>query len=191
MSQPRRLTRGLWFNRNQDKCTAALVVQDYPSRNLRVEHPVELKYDPSKRRLVFKPVDQVAEWTLLSSAADLAKPVFIALHLLRDMNPELKVEAFPLRWICPEPQDGTHTNDYFAMICSDAARLVKVNGPQGAGDWYGLRNWRNDPFTVVDGSGPSLHPKTNLPFGDLPASLFRAGVAAKKAELEQLLRKVS
>jgi hypothetical protein len=54
-----------------------------------------------------------------------------------------------------------------------------------------LHNSQNDPFTTVNGSGPYLRPSTNLPFADLPASLFRAGVAARKTEYEQLLRPAS
>jgi len=186
--EPRRLTRGLWLRRTKESCVAALVVQDYPSPNLEVQHPVELRYDGSKRRIMYKPIGENAEWASLSSARALAKVIFIALHLQRAMNPLLKAEAWPLKWICPEPQDGSHNNDYFAMICNDVARLVQIKGAPGIGDWYALRNWRNDPFTTVKDPGPYLRFNTSLPFCELPASLFRAGVAAKKTESEQLLR---
>jgi len=174
-----RLTRGVWLARQQECLVAALLVQDFPGTALDTQPPVTIRLDPVKRRMIYKLVEGETEWAELSTVPELAKPVFVALYLLRSLNPRVKIEATPLRWITtPEQHDGAYNKTYFASFFADAARLVRVQGRAGVADWFFLRNAQNDPFTTATKTSPYLKIDTAAAFADLRAGALHDRIAA-------------
>ena len=182
--ETRRVTRGLWLARQQESLVVALLFQD-----VNVSGPVLLqigpseliRLDPVKRRIIYKHAEGQMEWEELSAVPVLAKPVFVALYLLRALNPQLKAEATPLRYLI---FDGSRDNSYFVSVIADAARLIRIKDPERAADWFCLRNKEkeNDPFTTATNTSPYLQIDTTVAFADLKARLFSDRIATARSK---------
>ncbi|HXY61855.1 MAG TPA: hypothetical protein VEJ22_02870, partial [Nitrospirota bacterium] len=188
-NQRLRLTRGLWLSGSQKEwLLAVLMVQDFPGTELEIRRPVKIRLDPAKRRFTYERFNGDTEWAELSTMPELALPVFVALYLLRALNPRLKAEAVPNNWGMPlEQHGGASNNTYWFSIFADAARLIRVKGNKGVADWFFLRNNKqNDPFTTVaDAGSPSFSIETTAAFADLTASSFHDALAAARSSFEQ------
>jgi hypothetical protein len=172
-NERRRLTRGLWLSGSQKEwLLAVLMVQDFPGTRLEILPPVKIRLDPRKRRFAYERFEGDTEWAELSTVPQLAKPVFVALYLLRALSPRLKVEATPNgNWMPDEQHGGTSKNIYSYSVFANPARLVRVKGSKEVADWFFLRTEENDPFTTVaDAGSPSFVMETTAAFADLDAS---------------------
>jgi hypothetical protein len=175
------LTRGLWLSRQQDTCTATLVMQNFPSARLEIQPPVTFRFEPRKRRLIYKQVDGEGEWAELSTFPQLAKPVFVALYLLRALAPTLKAEATPLRYVESSDGTGLRQYSYSVSIFANPAGLVWMPGSVGNADWFALRNMLNDPFTTATSTSSSVKVDTEKDFADFPRSDFQKIIEANKS----------
>jgi hypothetical protein len=174
------LTRGLWLSRREDAFTATLVMQNFPSARLEVQPPVTFRFEPGKRRLIYRLVGDEGEWAELATFPQLAKPVFVALYLLRALTPSWKAEATPMRHV--EPTEGPGTRYYWVSIFANPARLVRMPAPAGAADWFALRNNPdNDPFTTATRTSSAVEISTEADFADFPRSYFQAIIEANKS----------
>jgi hypothetical protein len=172
-NERRRLTRGLWLSGSQKEwLLAVLMVQDFPGTRLEIRRPVKIRLDPVKRRFIYERFEGDTEWAELSTVPELAKPVFVALYLLRALSPRLKVEATPNAYMMPcEQHGGTSNNTYSFSVFANVARLVPIKGPEEVADWFFLRTKQNDPFTTVaDAGSPSFLIETTAAFADLTAN---------------------
>jgi len=184
----RRLTRGLWLSGSQKEwLLAVLMVQDFPGTRLEILRPVKIRLDPRKRRFVYERFEGDTEWAELSTVPELAKPVFVALYLLRALSPRLKVEATPNGYMMPREQHGgTSKNIYSYSVFANAARLVRIKGTKEVADWFFLRTEQNDPFTTVaDAGSPSFVIETTAAFADLTASSFHDVIATARSRFKQ------
>jgi hypothetical protein len=181
-----KLTRGLLLSGSQKEwLLAVLVVQDFPGARLNIWSPVKIRLDPVKRRFVYARFGGDTEWAELSTLPELAKPVFVALYVLRALSPRVKVEATPNAYCMPlDKQGGASHNTYSVSVFADAARLFRVKGPQKVGDWFFLRTGENDPFTTAADAGwPSFTIETPAAFADLTAGSFQGMIAMAKSRL--------
>jgi hypothetical protein len=180
LKKPNWLTRAVWLTRGEDAWTATLVMQNYPSTELDVQPPVTFRFDPGKRRLIYTNVDGVEAGAELSTFPELAKPVFVALSLLRALNPAWKAEATPMRMV--KPIEGPGDFHYLVSIFANPAGLVRV--PASVGDWYAIRNDANDPFTTATANSSVIKIDTKADFADFPRSVFEQTIEANKAGFE-------
>lgn len=181
-NETRRLTRGLWLSGSQKEwLLAVLLVQDFPGTRLEIQPPVKIRLDRVKRRFIYQRFEGDAEWAELSTVPEMAKPVFVALYLLRALSPRLKVEATPNAYIMMprEEHGGTPNNRYSFSVFANTARLVRIKGPQEVSDWFFLRTRQNAPFTTVaDAGSPSFRIETAAAFADLTANDLIAAARA-------------
>jgi hypothetical protein len=187
-NEEHRLTRGLWLSGSQKEwLLVVLLVQDFPGSRVEILRPVKIRLDPVKRRFVYERFEGDTEWAELSTVPALAKPVFVALYLLRALSPRLKVEATPNSYrMLREQQSGASQTTYYLSVFADAAKLVRVTGPKDVADWFFLRTKQNDPFTTVaDAGSPSFKIQTAAAFADLAASSFHDVIAAAGSGLKQ------
>jgi hypothetical protein len=184
----RRLTRGLWLSGSQKEwLLAVLIVQDFPGMRLEIQRPVKIRLDPLKRRFTCERFEGDTEWAELSTVPELAKPVFVALYLLRALSPRLKVEATPNAYMMPREQHGGASKSIYSFsVFANAARLVRIKGPEEVADWFFLRTKQNDPFTTVaDAGSPSFVIETTAAFADLTASSFHDVIATARSRFKQ------
>jgi hypothetical protein len=173
-NETHKLTRGLWLSGSQKEwILARLMLQEFPGMQVEIQPPVKIRLDPVKRRFIYERFEGDTEWAELSTVPELAKPVFVALYLLRALSPRLKVEATPnaYRMMSGEEHGATAKNRYSFSAFANAARLVRIKGPQEVPDWFFLRTKQNDPFTTVaDAGSPSFLIDTPAAFADLTAN---------------------
>jgi FRG domain len=151
------LTRGVWLRRSGTTIKATMMEQVAPAGDIQ-PNGFSLHYDSSKGRIMLAgerndvPIDAIAY---------LAKPIIVALMLLRHLSPALKCDPTPLR------QDGDGT---MVGCAREAARLYRVHPSPPNPDWFVLRDASNpdEPFTHVTKYAGLLELKTKLPFRDIP-----------------------
>ena len=174
-----RLTRGIWIVRGDSEILVVLLRQNFPGTQVDGSAPVLIRLDPVRRRMVLKPASVSMEWTELAAVPELAKPVFIGLHLLRALSPHLKAEATPRWFLLRRPESGPD-NEYLVAVLADAGKLVRVPDPAGLADWYAMRDNEGEPYTqpkpnLVAGSFKLHDPR---PFADIPVRDFQDAILA-------------
>ena len=165
------LNRAVWLRRTGEKLEAAVLHQEVPGGPVQRIGFLSLFYDPSRRRImVALPTGEPAA-IAIDELGDVAKPIIIALMLLRDLSPALKCKPMP-----GLVTDGTN----ILLGCArDAARLYRVRPPAPNPDWFVLRDAANpeEPFTHAP-SQAGLSIETELPFRDYPLAPLRQALPA-------------
>jgi hypothetical protein len=183
------LRRGLWVRRHEGELVVELLCQDFPGTLVKGWAPVVIRLDPERRRMIFKAVEGSVEsptgWMDLAALQVLAKPVFIALYLLRALSPGLKAEAMSALFRLSQQNSGIAENTYLISVFSDIARLIRVPDPAGAADWFVLRNDQGEPYTQGI-NGAVIKVQDSKPYADIAASVIRnamlaAGLAPEKS----------
>ncbi|MBA3916543.1 MAG: hypothetical protein H0X25_22395 [Acidobacteriales bacterium] len=185
------LRRGLWIRRHQGEIVVALMCQDFPGTIVKGWAAVLIRLDPEKRRMIFKPVESPGQdpsnqmdWMDLAELPILAKPVIIALYLLRALSPAVKAEAMAVLTTSGHQDSGVAENTYLVSVFADVARLIRVPDPAGAADWFVMRNDLGEPYTQAVNNAVTV--KDPRFYGDIPASVLRdamlaAGLMPKKS----------
>jgi FRG domain len=179
------LRRGLWIRRHNGELVVQLLCQDFPGTVVKGWAPVVIRLDPEKCRMIFKPIDGSMDWVDLASLPVLAKPVFIALYLLRALSPALKPEAMSALFSLSQQNSGGAEYTYLVSVFADVARLIRVPDPAGAADWFVLRNDQGEPYTQAI-NGSVIKVQDPKPYGDVAASKIRdamlaAGLTSEKS----------
>lgn len=162
------LLRGVWLRRSGMALDAAILEQEAPGGAVRMTGFLPLSYDGSLRRLMVSFADGTA--IPIDTLADFAKPVIIALMLLRHLSPTLKCEPTPRLSV---------GNEMLVSCGCDAARLYRVRPTPPNPDWFVLRDAGKpeEPFTHATQRAGSLTLKTELPFRDIPLAEFQKAIA--------------
>lgn len=171
----RTLLRGVWIMREKTEIVAVLIRQKIPGTQVDGWPPVIIRLDPERRRLVAKPAHGPADWFELSELWELAKPVFVGLHLLRVLSPQLKPEAMSrLTTISGEGPKPERT--YHVSAMTDAGRLVRVADPTGLADWHVMRDQEGAPYTQSRFVVGLFSISTTGSFADLGAAEIRTAM---------------
>ncbi len=165
------LHRGVWLRRSGETVEAAILSQEAPSGAVQKIGFLSLSYDPSLGRIMVSLQNGAQKAIPIDALGELAKPVIIALMLLRNLSPKLKVDPMP-----------TIVADGSKMLigCSrDAARLYRVRPTPPNPDWFVLRDAckPEEPFTYVTQQASMLELETELPFRDFPLAKLQQGLA--------------
>jgi hypothetical protein len=172
---PFQLIRGIWLRRQGDDFAAALVYQDNPGPGPFLGEFIPFRYDSNVEKFVATLETNNAELPI-SDIPEIAKPIFIALMLLRNLSPALKTEATPLYQININ-EAGIRKRITFVTRARDAARLYRVTVPSPNSDWFVLRVAANseEPFSTSATEGGDfrkLVTDPTKPFCDISLSLF-------------------
>jgi hypothetical protein len=170
---PVSIMRGVWLHRQGDanEFEAGLFYQEIPGDGPNKFVPFRLRYDPSLREFVLlkqpgaPPVPVSQEPAL---AKEIAKPVFVALMLLRHLSATLKAEASPRAQL--NIVEAGQPKSLFIVGCSrDAARLFRVTSPPHS-DWFVIRDSAKpeEPFTYPEETDGILELKSNMQFCKMP-----------------------
>jgi len=158
--ETQKMPRGLWLVRQGQHLIATRLVQDFPDTRLQIGLAVRIELrlvqSSAKTLITYKLADNDAPWAELSTVPELAKPIFAALYLLRNLSPTLKVEASPNLSVSWNGPDGAQHHRYLPIVSADAARLVPWKGSPGVADWFFLRDARNDPFATPKNAGQQI-----------------------------------
>jgi hypothetical protein len=166
------LVRGVWLCRSQQELIAVLICQQFPGTSIASWSPARIRLDPGTRRLQVQPVGSGLDWAPLSTVPILAKPVIIALQMLRALSPAPKPEASPgTSLMSPEG------NRYVVRIVADAARLVRAADPAQVADWYVMRDAENEPYTEPKGDVRSVTLRDPRAFADIEAATIEAAIS--------------
>jgi len=183
--ETQKMPRGLWLVRQGQHLIATRLVQDFPDTQLQIGLAVRIELrlvqSSAKTRIIYKLADNDAPWAELSTVPELAKPIFAALYLLRNLSPALKVEASPNLSVSWNGPDEAQHHRYLPIVSADAARLVRRKGSAGVADWFFLRDARNDPFATPKNAGQQITFETTQAYADIPASYFREQIAAARS----------
>jgi len=134
---------------------------------------VALRYDPASGLILASPPTPGSTPVPLSALEPLAKPILIALMLLRTLSSTMKCEATPT---FSTTADGVRT--ILIQVARDAARLHRVATEAPNPDWFVLRDASNgeEPFTHVTHGVGSLTVTTRGAFGDVPLEDLRGAL---------------
>jgi FRG domain len=161
------LFRGIWIIRNATEFAVHLVLQSFPDGSFALAGPIIVRLDTARNRLVFALPKSPSAWKEVTDLPPVAKPLFMALRVLRALSPTLKPDPWPMLI--------TDKVNYLVAATKDVARLVRMRDPRGRHDWYVIRNNDNEPFTHVTGGAGVLELKSDVPFGRVnPAQLRSA-----------------
>jgi hypothetical protein len=138
--------RGVWICRSEEELIAVLLCQNYPRTALASWPQAKIRLNTAQRRMAVQAPVSGAEWAELNTMAILAKPLIIALQMLRALSPEPKPEASPGTSKLASPGSGS-LNQYVVRVLADAAKLVRVPDPAKVADWYVMRGTDGEPYT--------------------------------------------
>ena len=184
---PIHIMRGIWLHRREggNEIEAGLFYQDIPGEGPNMFVPFQLRYDPSLGEFVLLlqpngpplPVSQEPEL-----AREIAKPVFVALMLLRYLSAILKAEASPRAQI-DMVEDGKSKSLFIVGCSRDAARLFRIAAPPHS-DWFVIRDSANpeEPFTYPRETDGVLELKSNMRFNKMPTDAIRCRVGPGQAK---------
>jgi hypothetical protein len=180
-SVTKQLVRGVWIARHDGEIFATLLYQDFPGTQVEAFGPMLIRLDPGKRRMVFEPRLSSMEWVDITSLPKLAKPIFIALSLLRALSPHWKAEAIPQIAASGKLESGVLENRYGVTVLADAARLIRVSDPAGLADWFVIRDRAGEPYVDAQTNTGVIVIKDARPFADIPFSVFHDAILASFA----------
>jgi hypothetical protein len=157
--------RGVRLRRSGEKVEAAILHQETPGGGAVQQLGfLSLFYDPSRRRIMVSLPKKVIP---LDELGTFAKPVMVALMLLRYLSTMLKCAPIPMLAV-----DG---KKFMLAVARDAARLYRVHPLPPHPDWFVLRDAGNpeEPFTHVTHKGGMLSVESSAPFRDFPLEDLR------------------
>jgi hypothetical protein len=164
------LTRAVWLRRSGSTLELAIFLQEAPAGGVQRASFLSLFYDPSTGRIMISLPNGTV--TGLDALGHLAKPVIIALMVLRNLSPVLKAQPIP-----------TFVADRTTMVVGvarDAARLYRVRALPPNPDWFVLRDAGNpdEPFCYATQEAGYLTVTSEVPFRDVPLATLRESLAA-------------
>jgi len=176
---PVQLERGVWLRRQGDNFEAAMVSQEMPGHLPAVSGFLPFRYDPGLGQFVFlsqpnQPgIPVVAEPTL-------AKPIFIALMLLRHLSPALKAAPTPGFAFSSATETGQPQTTFLLRCARDAARLFRVSATPPNSDWFVLRDTAKpeEPFTHPSRFEGALKFESSGPFNQISTDEIRNAIHA-------------
>lgn len=161
-----RAERGVWLRRSGPALEAAFVSQEIPGGEIELTQFFSLTYDASRCRIMISVAGSGEEPVPIEALPLFAKPIFVALKLLRALSPAFKCEPMP------RLTTGSQDPGYEMMVfCArDIARLYRVHPQPPNPDWFVLRDSENpeEPFTHVIKPAGGLSLTTRGPFRDFP-----------------------
>jgi hypothetical protein len=162
--------RGLWLRRSGETLEAAFLNQDIPGGELDLSTFFSLSYDSSWRRIMVSLPGSPGEAVPINGLTLLAKPLFVALMLLRNLSDAFKCQPTPAR----ETVDQESGRKIKLDCGRDVARLYRVRSSSPYPDWFVLRAANNpaEPFTHVTGPKDGLVLTTRNSFWDFPLEIL-------------------
>lgn len=161
------LLRGVW--RTTNEVSVAFVSQMIRVRGLGCSDFMSLTFDPPSQQIMFRRSMGGHESLVpIASEPHLAKPILIALMLLRYLSPALKAEPLP---------QLTVGDKMIVAYARDAARLFQVQTTHST--WFVLRDRSNpaEPFTRPTSDDGGLQLNWSEPFQRMPLDELRNAVA--------------
>lgn len=171
-----RAHRGVWLRRSGETLDVTFLAQEIPGGDVELSPFFSLTYDSSRRRIMIALADSAEEAVPINAFNSFAKPVFVALMLLRHLSPVFKC--------APTPTLTTGSQELgreMMLFCArDAARLYRVRASPGYPDWFVLRAAKNpeEPFTHVTDPEGGLALTTRNSFWDFPLETLLQEAAA-------------
>jgi hypothetical protein len=165
--------RGVWMRRTGEQREAAILDQQVPGDGVHVSAFIPLRYDAVRQRIMVTPPQDGPLPFPIDTVAEIAKPIIIALMLLRHLSPAMKCE--------PSPRVSMRTGETQKIllgVARDAARLYRVRAGEPNSDWFVLRDAGNpeEPFTDATQRAGMIELETKLPFRDIPLAELKAGL---------------
>jgi hypothetical protein len=167
------LMRGVWLRRSGSTLEAAILQQEEaPGGAVQTIGFFSLFYDPSLRRIMVSLPNDERKAIPLDALGNFAKPIIVALMLLRYLSPTLKCQ--------PTPDIVADESKFLVGCTRDAARLYRVHPSSPNPDWFVLRDAGNpeEPFTHATQQAALLNLETTLPFWDIPLAELHKVIAA-------------
>jgi hypothetical protein len=172
------LRRGLWIRRSEEETVVDLIYQKFPGTAVGSWAPAKIRFDAARRRMVIQPAGSSLEWVELSTLPELAKPIIVALHLLRALSPQVKAEDTPRSARTENPGSAGQMNTYLVALLAGAAKLIRVQDPARLADWYVMRDNQGEPYTQTNPVAGGLAIKDARAFADIDAATFRDAILA-------------
>ena len=160
-----RAHRGVWLRRSGETLEAAFLAQEIPGGDVEFSPFFSLSYDSLRRRIMIALANSTEEAIPINALPLFAKPVFVALMLLRNLSAAFKCQPTPARTV------GQESGREIMLFCArDAARLYRVRPSPPYPDWFVLRSAKNpaEPFTHVTDPEGGLALTTRNSFWDFP-----------------------
>jgi hypothetical protein len=158
------LERGVWIRRTDAAMTAILIDQRF-GEGLETIGPIAFRHDAQLRRIVFVPDDPGRPSVPADQIPELAKPIFVALMLLRHLAVQPTLSPTPT--LATRQEDGQRA--FIVSRSTAAARVLRVDpGPKHC-TWFVLRDGSNleEPFSHVSNPDGGLTIETASTFRDL------------------------
>lgn len=178
LTAPVELSRGLWLRRRKDELLAVFFTQTFPGTQVKPWGELILQLNPQTRRIQFRSAGGTIPWTELAMLPELAKPILIALHLLRAISVKPKAEALAVLTVQHKEGEGMQ-NTYLVRVVAGAARLVARQDAEGRA-WFLLRNELNQPYAEPPDRG-GMRIVDARSFGDIPAEVFHTALQQLQA----------
>ena len=129
-----------------------------------------LRLDVTLGRLVWFDPQGKQPSVPITNDPETAKPVLLALMLLRELSSNLKVEPIPRVEMGITANGGDVEREFLLVINRESARLYRVAAPPPWGDWFVLRAASNpeEPFTQATTVVDTFKLRSTKPFRDVP-----------------------
>ena len=172
-AESRFLVRAVLIDRSGPDVHAMLLAQNYPDSDAMTLTDCTIRFDAASRRIQLRLPDDPAQWHDLATYGEAAaKPIFVALALLRELSPSIKTPARK-----PFTSGGPPVWDYLLPVTAASAYLHEVK-QEDAFSWYFLRDDRGEPYTEAGRAIGFMTLRTIHSYPDLPAETIRLAVTA-------------
>jgi len=137
------ILRAVWLVRDGTRAVMYRFSQAWPDGHVSVLGPLPIAFDPITARFGIETTHGISDLVDSDAFHPVAKPLFLALTLLRELSPVVK--ASPIPELVAKSKDGW---DIIVDVRGTAARLVRARDDHWGDDWYFLWDVEHDePFT--------------------------------------------
>jgi hypothetical protein len=162
-----RLLRGVYLRRVGSQINVAWVYQTIPGSTApEVVGFLPIRYDSGQRQLVFGAPDSPVKSLPISADPDMAKYLFVALMILRNLSSQTILDPTPIQFL---KKLHSTTTFLYSRSCG-GAKLYRVPGTPKFKDFFVARSPANkeEPFTRARPTG-FYKLETELAFRDIPS----------------------
>lgn len=167
--------RAVWLVRDGTRPVMYRFSQAWPDGHVSVLGPLPIAFDPTTAQFGIETAHGISDLIDSDVFHPIAKPLFLALTLLRELSPVVK--ASPVPGLVAESEDGW---DISVDVRGTAARLVRAYDDRWGDDWYFLWDGEQDePFTSPHHRLFVVQVTGNTPWSQIDAGEIRRTIASR------------
>lgn len=167
--------RAVWLVRDGTRAVMYRFSQAWPDGHVSVLGPLLIAFDPTTAWFGIETAHGISDLVSSDAFHPVAKPLFLALTLLRELSPVVK--ASPIPGLVAESEDGWNI---IVDVRGTAARLVRARGGRCGDHWYFLWDGEQDePFTSPHQRLFAVQITVDTPWSQMDAEEIRRTIASR------------